>query len=201
MSPARSPDLPNLAGDLLARRRRRSSLRRPRSAGGADRARRRSRPHATRMSEWVVLHALLHLRQFTPLRTPAARTHLGGGRRPARGGECASASSASASSAATRRESSRRSASTSRAGARTPKSAPGVDAFTGADGLDALLARTDILVALLPLTPQTRGILDARSVRKIGARRPSRRSGPHQRRARRLASRGRHPRRARLRRL
>jgi len=43
---------------------------------------------------------------------------------------------------------------------RTAKTIDGIDCFAGADGLAAFLARTDILVSLLPLTPQTRGILD-----------------------------------------
>ena len=38
----------------------------------------------------------------------------------------------------------------------------GIGCFHGRDGLDALLARTQILVCLLPLTPATEGILDAR---------------------------------------
>lgn len=42
---------------------------------------------------------------------------------------------------------------------RSPKSMPGVTCFHGADGLAPFLARTDILVALVPLTPETRGIL------------------------------------------
>jgi len=45
---------------------------------------------------------------------------------------------------------------------RAPRALDGVESFHGADGLDAMLARTDILVALLPLTPDTRGILNAR---------------------------------------
>ena len=40
---------------------------------------------------------------------------------------------------------------------RSPRSLPGVDCMTD---LDAFLARTDILICLLPLTEQTRGILD-----------------------------------------
>jgi glyoxylate/hydroxypyruvate reductase A len=36
----------------------------------------------------------------------------------------------------------------------------GVEVFAGSDGLKPFLARTDILVALLPLTPDTAGILD-----------------------------------------
>ena len=43
---------------------------------------------------------------------------------------------------------------------RSPKALDGIATFSGADGLDAFLARTQILVVLLPLTPDTRGILD-----------------------------------------
>jgi glyoxylate/hydroxypyruvate reductase A len=45
---------------------------------------------------------------------------------------------------------------------RTEKKLAGIPSFHGADGLDALLARSEILVCLLPLTPATDGILDAR---------------------------------------
>jgi glyoxylate/hydroxypyruvate reductase A len=44
---------------------------------------------------------------------------------------------------------------------RSPRELDGIACFHGDDGLDAMLARTDILVALLPLTPQTRGMLNA----------------------------------------
>ena len=43
---------------------------------------------------------------------------------------------------------------------RSPRKMPGVECFHGADGLGPFLARTDILVCLLPLTPETEGILD-----------------------------------------
>ncbi|MCU0817951.1 MAG: glyoxylate/hydroxypyruvate reductase A [Beijerinckiaceae bacterium] len=43
---------------------------------------------------------------------------------------------------------------------RTAKAMPGVETFAGEAQLDAFLARTDILVVLLPLTPETRGILN-----------------------------------------
>ena len=47
---------------------------------------------------------------------------------------------------------------------RRPKRIDGVECFAGADGLDALLAQSGALVCLLPLTPETRGILDARTL-------------------------------------
>lgn len=42
---------------------------------------------------------------------------------------------------------------------RTPSTIPGVEGYAGAAELDAFLARTDILVCLLPLTRETRHIL------------------------------------------
>lgn len=44
---------------------------------------------------------------------------------------------------------------------RTPKAIDGVATWSGADGLAAFLARTDILVSLLPLTAETEGFIDA----------------------------------------
>ena len=44
---------------------------------------------------------------------------------------------------------------------RSPKSVPGVTCYAGAEGWGAFLARTEILVCLLPLTPETEGIIDA----------------------------------------
>lgn len=43
---------------------------------------------------------------------------------------------------------------------RTQKTLPGIECFAGEDGLAALLKQTDILICLLPLTPETRGLLD-----------------------------------------
>ena len=40
------------------------------------------------------------------------------------------------------------------------KSMPGVACFSGKEALPEMLAKTDILVCLLPLTPQTRGLID-----------------------------------------
>ncbi|MCX7683877.1 MAG: glyoxylate/hydroxypyruvate reductase A [Acetobacteraceae bacterium] len=46
---------------------------------------------------------------------------------------------------------------------RRPKSLPGIACHHGPDGFEAVLRQADILVCLLPLTPATRGILDARA--------------------------------------
>lgn len=45
--------------------------------------------------------------------------------------------------------------------ARTEKDLPGITSYTGEDGLFTLLEQTDILICLLPLTPDTEDILDA----------------------------------------
>jgi energy-coupling factor transporter ATP-binding protein EcfA2 len=55
---------------------------------------------------------------------------------------------------------------------RTPKAVEGVQCFSGAGGLDTFLARTDVLVSLLPATAETDGILNRALIRKLA------RSGP-----------------------
>jgi glyoxylate/hydroxypyruvate reductase len=45
----------------------------------------------------------------------------------------------------------------------TVKSVPGITCFAGEAELGAFLARSDVLVCLLPFTPQTRGILNRRT--------------------------------------
>jgi glyoxylate/hydroxypyruvate reductase A len=56
--------------------------------------------------------------------------------------------------------------------ARTPKHLPGVEAFHGPKELDAFLSGTDILVALLPLTSETEGLINGALLSKL------RRTGP-----------------------
>jgi glyoxylate/hydroxypyruvate reductase A len=49
---------------------------------------------------------------------------------------------------------------TLRSWSRTPKAVDGVEGFAGQEAFDTFLAGTDILVNLLPLTPETTGILN-----------------------------------------
>ncbi len=62
---------------------------------------------------------------------------------------------------------------------RSPKTLDGVTCYAGEDQLDAFLADTDILAVLLPLTPDTRGILNRRLLAKLSRRgRDERLPGP-----------------------
>ncbi|MEN6542095.1 glyoxylate/hydroxypyruvate reductase A [Parvibaculum sp.] len=45
---------------------------------------------------------------------------------------------------------------------RSPKETSGVESFTGDDGLNAVLGGSDLVVCLMPLTDETRGLLDSR---------------------------------------
>jgi len=55
---------------------------------------------------------------------------------------------------------------------RTMKAIPGMETFAGSGGLVPFLAGTDILVSLLPLTPDTRGLIDLALLKQL------RRNGP-----------------------
>ncbi len=50
---------------------------------------------------------------------------------------------------------------------RSKREVPGIDCYAGMDQLPAFLARTDILVVLVPLTPETKGILNVSLFRKL----------------------------------
>jgi glyoxylate/hydroxypyruvate reductase A len=129
-----------------------------------------------RMSEWVVLHALIHLRQQRMYdwqqeqriweedaeQPAAADVRVGVMGLGVMGADVAVKLATLGFDVA--------------GWSRAPRSLEGVACFHGADGLDAMLARTDILAALLPLTPATRGILNARLFAKLA--RDGRLGGP-----------------------
>jgi len=56
---------------------------------------------------------------------------------------------------------------TLRSWSRSPKAIAGVEGFVGPEEFDAFLSGTDILVNLLPLTPETTGILNAETFAKL----------------------------------
>jgi glyoxylate/hydroxypyruvate reductase A len=112
-----------------------------------------------RMTEYVVLHVLLHHRRFKLYdanqrarrwqdeRDPAASdVHVGIMGMGVLGQAAAAALAPLGFQLA--------------GWSRTPKSAAGVPSFSGEAGLRPFLARTDILVSLLPLTLETRGFLN-----------------------------------------
>ena len=124
-----------------------------------------------RMTEYVVLHVLMHHRQELYLRDcqreNAGRRNFNGRRARFR-----SASWASARWDRTPPTCCGGSAFASRAGAAAPKQIDGVECFHGQAQLDAFLRRTDILVCLLPLTPDTRHILNRDSSHKLNRNSP-----------------------------
>lgn len=50
---------------------------------------------------------------------------------------------------------------------RSPKAVAHMVSYSGTDGLNEFLARTDILIVLLPLTPDTRGIVNAALLKRL----------------------------------
>jgi glyoxylate/hydroxypyruvate reductase len=115
----------------------------------------------SRMSEWVVMHALVHLRQLRRYeRQQREHVWADDDRQPKASdiqigvlGLGVMGEDAVAKLRALAFKVAGWSASL--------KSLPGVACFSGADGLKRMLAQTDMLVVLLPLTPATRGIIDA----------------------------------------
>jgi glyoxylate/hydroxypyruvate reductase A len=114
-----------------------------------------------RMSEWVVMHALAHLRQLRRYeRQQSERVWADDDQQPKASdiqigvlGLGVMGKDAVAKLKALGFKVVGWSAS--------PKSLAEVACFSGADGLKLLLAQTDILVVLLPLTEATRGIINA----------------------------------------
>ncbi len=55
---------------------------------------------------------------------------------------------------------------------RTRKDIPGVESFAGPAEFDSFLARTDVLVSLLPATADTDGIINRQTIRKLSRKGP-----------------------------
>jgi glyoxylate/hydroxypyruvate reductase len=114
-----------------------------------------------RMSEWVVMHALIHLRQLRRYerqqreqvwdddddQPKASDIQIGLMGIGVMGQDSAAKLKALGFKVA--------------GWSANPKSLPDMTCFSGADGLKLMLAQTDILAVLLPLTPGTRGIINA----------------------------------------
>jgi glyoxylate/hydroxypyruvate reductase A len=114
-----------------------------------------------RMSEWVVMHALVHLRQLRRYerqqrdriwedddeQPKAGDVQIGVLGLGVMGRDAAIKLKALGFKVA--------------GWSLNPKSLPGVACFSGAEGLKRLLTQTDMLVVLLPLTEATRGIVNA----------------------------------------
>ena len=114
-----------------------------------------------RMSEWVVMHALVHLRRLRRYERQqrervwtdddeqprAAEVQVGVLGLGVLGQDAAAKLNTLGFKVA--------------GWSSTPKSLPGIVCFSGPDGLKRLLKQTDMLVVLLPLTEATHGIVDA----------------------------------------
>ena len=151
-----------------------------------------------RMSEWVVMHALVHLRQLRryerqqreriweddDTQPKASDVEIGVLGLGVMGKDAVAKLRALGFKVA--------------GWSASPKSLPGVTCFSGADGLKRMLAQTDMLVVLLPLTEATRGIINASLLSQLKRDGSSWRPHPDQCRTRRTAGRSRHPRRARF---
>ncbi len=112
-----------------------------------------------RMTEWVVMNVLMHHRRAAAFREQQARGEWRGLRQPAAravrvGVMGLGVLGQDAAEVLVR-------LGFDVAGwSRSPREVAGVTMFTGETGLGPFLARTDILVVLLPSTPETKGILD-----------------------------------------
>jgi glyoxylate/hydroxypyruvate reductase len=120
----------------------------------------------TRMTEYVVLHVLLHHRRYrlydVQQRERVWREHAQPPASAVAVGVMGLGVLGTAAAAALGRLGFRV------AGwSRTAKTLAGVECFHGKDRLDAFLRRTEILVCLLPATPATQGILDLKLLRKL----------------------------------
>jgi len=114
-----------------------------------------------RLSEWVAMHALVHLRQLRRYeRQQRERLWEDDDRQPKAGDVAVGVLGLGVmgkDAAAKLKALGFKVAGWSL----SPKALPGIACFSGAEGLKRLLTQTDMLVVLLPLTEATRGIVSA----------------------------------------
>lgn len=124
-----------------------------------------------RMTEYVVLHVLMHHRQQLSLRDDQSRKLWSPGAQWAAGAVTIGImglGTLGRDAADVLRRIGFRVVGWSN----SAKHIDGVECFSGRDGLAAFLARTQILVCLLPLTAETRHILDRRLFEKLARNSP-----------------------------
>jgi glyoxylate/hydroxypyruvate reductase A len=113
-----------------------------------------------RMSEYVVLHALMALRDQRRLDLCQRKKVWGDDRSPPAAGEVRVGIMGFGVLGQDAGRKLRTMGFDVAGWSRSPKPVEGFETFAGEEELDAFLARTDILVSLVPLTPQTRGTLN-----------------------------------------
>jgi glyoxylate/hydroxypyruvate reductase A len=119
-----------------------------------------------RMTEYVVLHCLMHHRRQRALADAQARCSWEAGEQPP-------ASAVRVGILGLGELGQDAAEALDRIGfqvagwSRTRKSLPGIRSYAGQGELDEFLARTDILAALVPLTPDTQGMLNRRLFQKL----------------------------------
>jgi len=120
----------------------------------------------TRMTQYVVLHTLLHVRRMTEHLAQQRRNEWNVLTEPMPGevrvgimglGHLGQAAAGALQHLGYRLN----------GWSRSEKSVDGVSCYAGGDGLGPFLAATDILVALLPFTPATKGILNRDIFRQL----------------------------------
>ncbi|CZT33754.1 2-hydroxyacid dehydrogenase [Rhizobium sp. 9140] len=124
----------------------------------------------TRMSEWVVLQCLLHLRQHVAYEEQARQGIWAERPQP----EARELTVGVMGLGVLGQDAARKLATmgfTVIGWSRRQKTIEGIETYDE-NGLDAFLARTDILVGLLPLTAQTRGLFDTALFAKLSRRGP-----------------------------
>lgn len=129
-----------------------------------------------RMSEYVVMHCLMHLREQRRFDTDQQAKRWEPDRAPPIAGQVRVGVMGFGALGQDAARKLKMMGFDVAGWSRTPKSVDGFEIFSGAAGLEQFLARTDILVSLLPLTPETRGILNRDLFKKLA--RDGRLGGP-----------------------